>query len=80
MGEIYTSDLVDIAIAKGEELYNSLPDEDLYYKIPDKFVELQEELRQIICERLSVQFNNVVEDNNLSMKIKNDLFKIINEL
>jgi hypothetical protein len=84
--EIYTGDLIGMA----QECASKISKEIGYtgYIVEDECCNLQHDIRKKLYERLSVAFNDLIEQEKISdiehvyLKddLKNKLFKIINEL
>lgn len=82
--EIYTADMIDVAKDHAEKIRQQLvsKEKEASYVIEDECCNLQKELRTMIYKRLSIEFENLARkvDNGDPVDLKNDLFKIINDL
>jgi len=81
--EIYTTDLIEIALKHASIISSFADDIDgtTNQAIEDGCCNLQRELRDVIYERLSVAFNDIISRSNTNgFNLKNELFKTINEL
>lgn len=77
--EIYTNDLVDIAIKRADKITNKIGCEN-YYLIEDECCNLVQDIRTILYKRLSEEFKNIIETSKTEEIDLNDLYKIINDL
>lgn len=82
MPEIYTGDLIEIAYNKGDEISNKIGYSG--YRITDGCCDLYREISSIIYERLSVEFEKLLDEDFIKdekrEELSNKLFKMINEL
>lgn len=83
--EVYTGDLVDVAITFSEKIKDKIVVvSDNEYVIEDVCCDLQKEIRNILHDRMSVAFNDLIDNESIKTssveELKNKLFKIINEL
>lgn len=80
--EIYTNDLLDIAVKYSSKISNNIGYSG--YVIQDECCNLHSEIRNILYKRLSEAFENFIENDFDEIESKEDLrktlFKIINEL
>ena len=83
--EVYTGDLVDVAITFSEKIKDKVViTSDNEYVIEDVCCDLQKEIRNILNDRMTDAFNELIykEYDSISSReeLKAKLFKIINEL
>lgn len=80
--EIYTNDLVDIAVKYAMKISNNIGYSG--YVVEDECCNLQREIRDVFNKRLSEAFENFIENDSDKIESKEELrktlFKIINEL
>jgi hypothetical protein len=77
--EIYTNDLVDVAIEHAKIISEQLGKYD--YIIEDECCNLQRDIRAKIYERLSEAFKDIIErKDEKDFDLEKELYKTINEL
>lgn len=80
--EIYTGDLIGMA----QECATKISEQIGYtgYVVEDECCNLQRDIRKVLYDRLTVAFNDLldqeIEHPHLRVDLQNKIFKIINEL
>jgi len=84
--EIYTGDLIGIAEEAATKICNELKDcssQDIFI-IEDECCNLQRDIRKVIYERISKEFNDLIDNESVRLfsaeELRSKLFKIINEI
>lgn len=76
--EIYTGDFITIAQEYADKINKKI--NYTGYVVEDECCNLQKEIREKIYERLTIAFNDLIENDFNKNELKDKLFKIINEL
>ena len=80
--EVYTNDLIEIAIEYAEKIEQFLSDfKGPHYMIEDECCNLQRDVRTKLYERLSEAFKDIIKrKDEKDFDLEKELYKTINEL